>query len=158
MAIKCRIFWDCTLGGYVVSSSYNDKFINGLKYVIPASERHFDSATKLWHLTENYGQVVKNIAETMFSAAEVSFVSKQVAEQARASQRSAPPPPVVGVMLAPLDKLLLEFMRLLPYEAARAAFRTAATSMHPDKQSGDATKMADLNAFWNQISREVYGK
>ena len=154
--IKCRIFYDTTLGGYTVSSSYNEKFISGMKQVMPSGSYHYDKQTKLWHISEAYGPVIHNVAKLMFGDSAVSFTSKEVAEQARKSQQQAPPP-VVGVMLNPQDTLLLTFMRLLPYEAAKTAFRTAAIAMHPDK-GGAADKMAELNATWNQISREVYGK
>jgi len=156
--IKCRIWWDTKCGSYVVSSVYSEKLVDGLKRIIPAADRDYDKLTKFWYLKEQYGEAVKLVAETMFGVGTVSFVSKTAAEQAEASQRANVPPPVVGYSLTPVDRAILTFFRLLPYESARDAYRRAAGSFHPDRQNGDADKMVQLNQSWSQIEREVYNK
>lgn len=43
-----------------------------------------------------------------------------------------------------------KFARLLPYSAAKAAYRAAATALHPD-HGGDQTKMVALNLLWEKL-------
>jgi hypothetical protein len=156
MPIKCRIYWDIATGSYVVSSPYSEKFVNGMKYVIPSGDREYDGQTKLWYVKEAYGEALKNVAETMFGVGTVSFTSKTVAEQAR-TQQSYVPPPVTGVILNNTDRNIIAFFKLLPYEGAKTAYLKAAQALHPDKNGGVASeKMVELNQLWSQIEREVY--
>lgn len=154
--IKCRIWWDVNTQSYVVSSTYSDKLVEGLKHVIPSNDRLFDKTTKFWYLKEQYGEAVKLVAEQVFGVGTVSFISKTVAEQTAQQQRNIPPPVIGGGMLSETDRALITFMRLLPYESARDAYRRAAGSFHPDRQNGDSEKMVQLNQSWSIIERELY--
>jgi hypothetical protein len=49
---------------------------------------------------------------------------------------------------------LADFARLLPYRAARAAYREAARMLHPD-HGGSNLKMQELNAAWERL-RDYY--
>lgn len=48
--------------------------------------------------------------------------------------------------------VLEAFVRLLPYDAARAAYLVAAKRFHPD-HGGDEAKMKDLNEAWEHVER-----
>ena len=162
MAIKCRIWWDLNSNSYVVSSSYNDKLVEGLKHVIPSGDRWFDNATKFWYLKEPYGDAVRMVAEKVFGVGQVSFQSKTVAQQAQTQQAQSGQyyvtPASVTTGLNGLDLALVQFMRMLPYNAAKKAFLFAAQELHPDKQGGDPSKMSELNMKWSQIERELFHK
>ena len=56
--------------------------------------------------------------------------------------------------LASSSDPLLEFARLLPYRAARAACREAARILHPD-HGGSNRKMQELNVAWERV-RDFY--
>src|SRR5437867_1043938 len=45
-----------------------------------------------------------------------------------------------------LDDVLVEFMKLLPFDAAQSAYRKAALLLHPNK-GGDKEKMTRVNAL-----------
>jgi curved DNA-binding protein CbpA len=49
----------------------------------------------------------------------------------------------------------MEFFRLLPFEAAKAAYRLAIQELHPDR-GGDPIKAARLNAAWQWIESEIF--
>lgn len=49
-----------------------------------------------------------------------------------------------------LDFVFLSFARLLPYRAAKMAFRYAAKELHPDL-GGNAESMARLNQLWERL-------
>src|SRR5207245_11481124 len=86
MSIKCKIWWDLATQSYVVSSSYNEKLVDALKNIIPSSDRSFDSKTKVWFLTEPYGEALRKIAEACFGIGRVRFTSKIVAVQSHQRQ------------------------------------------------------------------------
>jgi len=54
-----------------------------------------------------------------------------------------------------LEGAIIEFFRLLPFEAAKAAYRLAIKELHPDK-GGDPVKAARLNAAWQRIESEIF--
>lgn len=51
--------------------------------------------------------------------------------------------------IGPSDPLA-EFVKLLPFKAAQAAYREAAKALHPD-HGGSAVKMQQLNAAWQRV-------
>lgn len=56
-----------------------------------------------------------------------------------------------------LGEAQLRFCRLLPFEAAEAAWKTAAKYLHPDR-GGDGQLMAQLNGLWGVIKEKQYGR
>src|SRR5256885_910956 len=54
-----------------------------------------------------------------------------------------------------LEDAIIEFFRLLPFEAAKAAYRLAIQELHPDR-GGDPVKAARLNAAWQRIESEIF--
>jgi hypothetical protein len=167
VAVKVQIWWDTNTGSYVMSSPYAEKLITGLKHVIPENLRHYDKTTRFWYIPENYGDSLKLIAEGVFGVGTVSFVSRKATEQAEAAKTGTsgnyiPPAQSASGYMTPLDKSILNFFRLLPYEAAVSAFKLAARALHPDRNLNDPqgahSRMASLTEAWSVIEREAFRK
>jgi hypothetical protein len=145
MAKRCTIFYDPKLDGYHIQCAYNPAFIEFLKAAIPASDRGFDPPTKTWMFAKKYLDAVQQSAERFFGKNDVSVITeKQVAGSAPQT-----------VAKQSLDSVMIEFMKLLPTDAATAAYRKAAMLLHPDR-GGDMEKMSKLNTLWDRLQSEVY--
>lgn len=152
MQIKCKIWWDVNVAVYRISTPYSPEFVAFLKNQIPASDRAYDSTSKQWTFTEKYLDPVRFIAEKIWAShSEVNVVDKQHAEDASKANLSRTP---TGV----LNDTLVEFMRLISYDAAKAAYRKAAVELHPDRNPTDDGKMSRLNAAWTRIEKELFTK
>lgn len=158
MPIKCRIWWDTQAQAYVISSSYNEKLVNALKTLIPSGERNYDPSTKFWYVKESYGEFMRSISTTAFGIHNVSFTSRQVAEQAQTQQQQAYQRPNLSVGTGTTEDAIVSFFGLLSYDAAKQSYRRASQELHPDKPDGDAAKMAKLNELWSRIEREFFKK
>jgi hypothetical protein len=167
-----KILWDPSVAAYRVSTPYNPQFVELLKQLIPVADRIWDTQQKIWTIAEGFYQPVKDLCSKIWGQGSTTSVSRteheafeaqQAAAQAQAQaqaaqgayQRYVPPTRTKG---EPLDIVLLQFAKVLPYEAARAAYRNAAMQLHPDKNGGDSTKMTALNVCWQRIEAEYYGK
>jgi hypothetical protein len=159
MAIKCKIWWDDTSSAYMVSCTYNERFIDALKSLIPSGDRNYDPATKFWYVQEKYGAFIRQFAQDAFGLPSVSFVSKDTTQQARTYQQAGD-----GAQSAYLnpssggttEDAITAFFNLLPYDAAKRAYLIAAQTLHPDKPGGDGSKMIKLNELWSRIEKELY--
>lgn len=140
-----RIWWDSSVAAYRLAVPYNQTFTELFKQLIPHSDRAWHPDSKIWTITEKYFDPTATLLKKMFGGA-ITIISRDAAEKV-----SAPPP----VKLAPLDQVLLQFIKLLPHEAAQSAYRKAALLLHPDK-GGDMEKMANLNTCWQRIEEEFY--
>jgi hypothetical protein len=150
---KCSIFWDTSVQAYRMKCQFKPQLIEFLKKQIPHSERSWDESSKIWTFTEKYLDGVRLLAETIFTKNECAVLT-------RAQVEAAQKPPAGGISVRTLnaiDSALADFMRLISYDAARAAYRRAAVELHPDK-GGDMEKMSKLNALWTKIEKEVYGQ
>ena len=161
MPIKCRIWWDQNLDAYTVSSSYNTKLVDSLKQFIPSGSRDFDPTTKFWHIKEQYGEFVRQVAESSFGVGSVSFTSKNVTQQSQNGPSAYSGPKynqqsVATTSLQTTDDCLIAFMSLLPYDAAKKAYIVASTTLHPDKPTGDGQKMSRLNELWTRLEKEFF--
>jgi hypothetical protein len=58
---------------------------------------------------------------------------------------------------AKLPDVTREFLKLIPFEAARKAYLAAASTYHPDRGGGDAEKMSALNEMWEFLQINLYG-
>jgi hypothetical protein len=158
MPIKAKIWWDDQAQAYVVSSGYNEKLVAALKNLIPSGMRSYDPSTKFWYLNEKYGEFIRDIASTAFGMHSVSFTSKQVAQQAQqsASQQAYNRP--TTSYQGTTEGAIVEFFGLLSHSSAKRAYLQASQELHPDKPTGDASKMAKLNELWSRIEKEFYKK
>lgn len=143
-----RIWWDNDVGVYRCSIPYNATVNDLLNQAIPFSERSLDKESKIWSITEQAMPAFRKIAESVFKS-QATVITKEQAQKASASP---------SITKATLDSVLLDFVKLLPYEAAQKAFRLAALTLHPDRVGGDMEKMSRLNAAWTRIEKEFYNQ
>jgi hypothetical protein len=159
VAIRCRIWWVTQADAYAVVSGYNKDVVAALKTIIPSGDRDFDPTSKTWYVKEAYGEAIRKIAESAFGIGSVSFTSKTVAEQA-AKSTAYSRPNASNSYLTPqsgtTEDALVAFFGLMSYNAAKQAYRYAASELHPDKADGDPQKMAKLNELWTRIEKEFY--
>lgn len=148
MAGKVTIWYDPKLDGYQLQSTWNsntEKFVNFLKTAIPVSDRSFDPQTKTWSFAKKYLDPVVQASKMYYGNHEVSVITEQQvkgATQTVAAKQT-------------IDQVMVEFMKLLPFDAAQSAFRKAAILLHPDR-GGDMEHMAKLNTLWDRLEKEIY--
>lgn len=148
---KCVIFWDVKLQAYQLQMKGEfgriESIVTFLKKNIPHSDRSWEPLSKTWTFTEQYLNGVQKICTVVFGAQEVAVLTKDKVEgssKVNSVQSSNT-----------LDSVLLSFMKLLPFDAALKAYRTAALTLHPDR-GGDMEAMTKLNQAWSRIEKEVY--
>ena len=151
---KAKVWWDPGVQAYRSSFPFKQQVVDFLKGNIPHSDRSFDNQTKVWTFTEQYFDGMVKFLQLAYGTSEVATVSKLQYEQAQNAARSNTN---AVRKLDSKDADLAEFMHLLPYEAAREAYRKASFILHPDK-GGDMEKMSKLNALWTRIQKEIYGQ
>lgn len=147
---QIRIWWDTSVNAYRMTSPYNETLVDAVKKHIPISDRSYDSSTKMWTFIEKHLAPLQNLIALCGLKAVV--ITRHQAETTTTQQ------PLLACNVKSLDVVLLEFVRLLPYEAAKAAYRRAALDLHPDKNNGASDHMTLLNTAWDRISKEVYGQ
>jgi hypothetical protein len=147
---KCTIQWDADVDAYIVSTPFSKQFVDFLKLAIPVSDRAWDNDKKVWYIKEAFCPVIRSVAEKVWTASEILFVSKDDVATQQAKKTS-----VAAVAKAPIEQVLADFVKMLPKTALKTAFRLAAQELHPDKQGGDGQKMASLNALWTRIESDL---
>jgi hypothetical protein len=154
---KCRIWYDLDVQAYYISTPYSEQFVNFIKIAIPVSDRGYDPSTKHWTFTEKWFDVVLDLSKKVWrNPGEVVCTTKDQAEkqaqaqQAQQNQRATSAP----VHKAPLDNVYAEFMKLISFDAANAAYRKAALEFHPDRNNGQDEKMSHLNSLFTRIKEE----
>jgi hypothetical protein len=157
---KAQIFWDKGIQAYRLKMQWDktrsEKVVEFLKKNVPHSERTYDPSTHIWTFTESYLDGTVKLLQLIFGNQEVATVTKAQVEAAQQPPRSN-----TGVLAAnsPLGDTCYQFMKSIPYEAARQAYRRAAQLMHPDiNREGDLGDMSKVNALWTKIEKEVYGQ
>lgn len=153
---KCVIFWDKSLQAYQLQMKLGygsmekvklEKTVQFLKSAIPHSDRNWEPTTKTWTFVEKYLDGVQKFCTLIFGAQEVAILTRDKVEgQSRSISVSG---------ANTLDSVLLTFVKLLPFEAAQAAYRRASLALHPDR-GGDMESMTKLNQAWSKIEKEVY--
>jgi hypothetical protein len=163
MPIKCRIWWDQALDCYVVSSGFSAKLVDSLKQFIPSGSRDFDPTTKFWSIKEQYGEFVRQVAESAFGVGSVAFTSKNVTQQSGPqAYQPGQNPYNPGQKMSPsssgatTEDAIVAFFGLLTYDAAKRAYLVASATLHPDKPTGDGVKMTKLNELWTRIEKEFF--
>lgn len=148
---KCVIFWDIKIQAYQLQMKGDfqkiEKAVAFLKQAIPHSDRNWDPTSKTWTFTEKYLDGVQKFCVILFGGQEVACLTRDKVEgQSKNISVSS---------TNTLDVALLTFMKLLPFEAAQAAYRRASLTLHPDR-GGDMESMTKLNQAWSRIEKEVY--
>jgi L-lactate utilization protein LutC len=111
------------------------------------------SSTKTWVVKENWMEVIRLLASELWPG-QVTVVSKQQVEDAERSAREQQRIAVLAV-LPERERAMFEFFEVCPLECLSAAYKRAATLLHPDKQNGDGDTMARLNAAWSKLEKEL---
>lgn len=154
---KCTIIWDKTISAYKLTMPFNAKVVDFLKSQIPHSERTWDSNSKTWTFTEQYLDGTIQLCALVFGSSEVVVVTRSKIEEAQAKANQQP----TVRSSSPLGDTCLTFLKDIGYDAAKQAYRKAAITYHPDVIKGNPqllNKMAEINALWTRIEKEVYGK
>lgn len=142
-----RLWWDASVNAYRMTVPYNATFNELFKNLIPHSDRNWNKDSKVWTITEQYFAATKALIEKTFGP-------PIVIDRAAQEKASQPPP----VKTAPIDNVILQFAKLLPYDAMQKAYRAASMVLHPDRPGGDMDKMSSLNACWTRIEQEFFKK
>lgn len=148
-----RIWWDVSVGAFRMAAPYNAKFLELLKSLVPGSDRSWDDQTKIWTFTERFYGAIKNLLDQVYGATNISVVTRQQAEAAAAAQSAG----ARAISSNPIDTTILQFFKMLPYDAARKAYIVAAAQLHPDK-GGSLDSMSTFNAAWQKLEREFFKK
>jgi hypothetical protein len=157
---KAQIYWDKSIQAYRLSMKWDkiktEKIVEFLKKNIPHSERTYDPETKIWTFTESYLDGTVKLLNVIFGNQDVAVVTKAQVEQAQLPPRNDATQLATG---SPLGDTCYQFLKSIPYDAARQAYRKAAQMLHPDvNKQGDLGDMAKVNALWNKIEKEIYGQ
>jgi hypothetical protein len=168
---NCRIWWDPTVSAYRLTVPYRPDFPPLFKALIPFGDYSWDSSAKVWTFLEKYYEPTKGVVNKMFgsvtaisrtdwetanSASQTSSSGANGSAGAKAPNAGYIPPLNVATLGA--DSVLVQFVRMLPYEALKKAYLHGAMMYHPDRPDGDAAKQMQLNLLWQRIEKEVYKK
>ena len=173
MAVGQRPYaeWAPTLGGVYLYLKYNAGFVNLLKDTVPAHERSWDGAQKVWYVGQNYATNAILTAKEFWPNLDTSNYdrrSKGQYDHARTStssstsaghqwQRNGPygrthfnapctaPAP-------PNDYATLYLVTGAPPEVVREVYKALARLYHPDK-GGDPARMQTINAAMDRLKK-----
>jgi hypothetical protein len=138
-----------------MSSPFNRELVDAIKAFIPVSDRSYDPQTKIWTFVERQLTPLQTLLTQLRLAPTV--VTRQQIEQQAAAQASQTGSQGAGRGL-PLDAVVLQFVRTVPYNAMKKAYQLAAMELHPDRNAGNGERMATLNTAWDRIVKEIYGQ
>jgi len=141
-----RIWWDTSVSAYRIATPYSVEFVTAIKALIPASDRAFDPTTKVWTFTERFFDPMRLLCEKVYGKHNVVAVTRQQAQSAQAP---------ASITKSTASQLAVDFLTLVGFDAAQAAYRRAATVLHPD-HGGDMEAMTKLNAVWDRLQKEVF--
>lgn len=149
-----RIWWDTNVAAYRLTSPYSKELVDILKKKIPVSDRSFDPQTKIWTFTEQWLTPLTSLLKAFsWQATVITRAQAEAASQGQSKTSSSP------AKQSKLDDVLVQFVRLLPFEAAQSAYRKAAMLLHPDRGgTGSMEKMQALNVAWTRLEKELYGQ
>lgn len=154
---QCTITWDHPTQAYVINTPYNPNFLEFIKARIPGAKRNWDPVAKVWRVEEDYMDVVRMLAEELWTPEAVKVIHKDEVEAAIAAQAKQ----MREAMLSQLpqkERTVFEFVEFLSLDALKAAYRKAAIELHPDKNANDGSKMARLNEVWTRVEKEFEEK
>ena len=151
-----RIWWDQDVQSYRMVVPFNKEFNNAYNTLFPASERVFDFRSRSWTLTEKILPATVLLLEKMFGVKPMVITRGQT-EQAKPLTKNTP-----------IDTVIADFVKMIPYEAMQKAYRQASMMMHPDHMNGslkteeDKKKanenMSKMNACWQRLEQDFYKK
>lgn len=148
--IKCTIQWDQDVDAYIVSTPFSRQFVDFIKIAIPVSDRVWEPEKKVWYIKESYFSVVHDVARKVWSDSEIVVILKSDVQAQQAKKTS-----IEAVSKAPLNDVIVQFVKALPKDSLKAAYRNAALALHPDRNGGDGSKMAVLNTLWARLEQDL---
>jgi hypothetical protein len=156
-----KIEWDIDIQAYKIYTPHDAKFVEALKQLIPYSDRSWNEQGRYWIITERFMEPVKMTAEMKWGV-KATVKDKETVEKehaAREAQRKRLEEEArrrMGIAtLSPIEKTIVDFVNMLPYEAMKKAYQHGALQLHPDR-GGDPAKMSEYNAKWQEIERVFY--
>jgi hypothetical protein len=152
--IKCTITWDSAARVYSISTPYEPNFVEFIKAKIPGRSRAWDPGTKLWTVEEEWMDILRQLAIELWTETCVSVTTRSEVEDAEKIQREAQQQAILQA-LPERERALYEFLKTLPFEAVKAAYRKAAMELHPDRNPTDGEAMSKLNAAWAKVEVEL---
>jgi hypothetical protein len=167
---NCRIWWDPTVSAYRLTVPYRTEFPALFKTLIPYGDYSWDSNAKVWTFVEKYYIPVSELVKKVFG--HVTAISRTDWESANAPKASATNSgvngnankspnsgyiPPLNVAILGADSVIIQFVKMLPYEAMKKAYLTAAMHYHPDR-GGNPEEATNLNTLWGRIEKEIYKK
>lgn len=168
---NCRIWWDPSVSAYRLMVPYRTDFPPLFKACIPFGDYSWDSQAKVWTFVEKYYSPVQDLVKKIFgSVTAISRVDWETANAPKAapssstgvnSNASRSPNngyiPPLNVSILGIDSVIIQFFKMVPYEAMKKAYLGAAMMYHPDR-GGDAEAATNLNTLWQKIEKEVFKK
>jgi hypothetical protein len=160
---KAQLFWDSSVQAYRLKMqgewSKTEKIVEFLKKQIPHSDRNLDvkedpSTHKkdyTWTFTEKYFDGTVKFLELVFGKTEIAIITRQQVEAAQQPRQG------IVSSSSPLHSAAYSFLKAIPFESAQKAYRDAAMRLHPDR-GGSMEKMAEVNALWTKLEKELYGQ
>lgn len=160
---KAQLFWDSSVQAYRLKMhgewQKTEKIVEFLKKQVPHSDRSLDvqedSVTHkknyTWTFTEKYFDGTVKFLELIFGKSEIAIITRAQVEAAQQPRQT---------MIAngnPLANSAYQFLKAIPFESAQKAYRDAAMRLHPDR-GGSMEKMAEVNALWTKLEKELYGQ
>jgi hypothetical protein len=135
---------------YYISLPWRKEFVDTIKAIVPGGKRGYDEVTKQWVFAEEYLKALEILVRGIFGTHDV-YVESRSDVEARAKKAAAP----AVITAAPLDEVLLKFVKLLSHSAMKRAYLLTLGEVHPDK-GGDAERTMSLNVMWDRIEREWF--
>jgi len=150
--------WIPQAQAYKVSFPYNEGFISLIKSKVPSGYRDYDEKTKEWYFTEEYFDILLQIARIMFKSSVFNIIDKKTVEEY--SQGTA------MTVQVPAEQLARKFYALLANAGLqldgvntnksflRKYYLRAAKYYHPDVNPDGASDMSSLNQLWSTLTSE----
>ena len=128
------------------------KFQDAIRYgVRPPSYRRWDLDTQQWKVHWKFLPLLAQMSRKYYTNVDWSSLPGRWQMFAVGSAPPSEEPLTEAPKPDPYAQLHL--LESAPMEVVKAVYRVLATLHHPDKQDGNSTRMADVNAAYKEICR-----
>lgn len=155
------LVYDIQLSAYTFRFAYDPDFLALFKQYVLGQNRvpvYVGGKFSHWVVDEKVFDSLRNLCEAKWPG-RVRIEDKKTVEdkhrEAEAKYRVAlPTQPSVDKLFKEFEELVgLPVPRQNSIDDLKKWYRAAAVKLHPDKSTGDATKMARLNAVWKELQK-----
>jgi hypothetical protein len=157
-AVAVSLAWHMSTGSYTLkfdSIGSNWESVKGvifwIKKTIPGGERDYDDINKVWYIHEKYFATLRDIVNAV-PEFNVSIFEKPIG----ASQTTFVPMETYFVRFTQLTGTDISSYAEDQFKEALKLYRRAALALHPDRNGGDGSRMADLNDSWEHIKERHF--